>query len=168
MDKIKSILRFAMRMEKDAGDFYEYYMDKAVSEETGKIFAELAKIEKQHYNIIKAKFDELGYSEPPAAISWVVDENFKARDPHILADNSDMLQGMEGEATDISILRTAYLIESDFEHFYKKASELVQEPEVKKFLSGLSLWESKHKDIFHQKYHEILEKKWSDIKVLFE
>lgn len=55
MDKIKSILKFAMRMEKDASDFYEFYMDKAESEETKALFSELALIEKQHYKILNKK-----------------------------------------------------------------------------------------------------------------
>lgn len=167
MDKIKSILKFAMRMEKDAGDFYEFYMDKAVSKETGKLFAELVGIERQHYGILKKKNDELEYSEPPITISWVVDENFKAQDPHVLADNSDILPGLDADATDISIIRMAYLIETDFAYFYKKAAEIMEEPEVKGFLTELAGWELQHKELFYKKYLSLLDKNWSDIKALF-
>lgn len=72
MNKIKDILKFAMRMEQDAADFYSYYMDKAQSEGTKKLFMELAEIETKHYQILKSKFDELGFQDPPITMSWVV------------------------------------------------------------------------------------------------
>lgn len=163
MDKIKSILKFAMRMEKDASDFYEFYMDKAESEETKALFSELALIEKQHYKILNKKFDEFQYSEPPLAISWVVDDSFKAQDPHILADNSDTIPAVAGASNDLSIIRMAYLIEHDFAYFYNKAVEAVEEPEVKKFLLELAGWEKQHSDLFQKRYQALLDESWSDI-----
>lgn len=163
MEKIKSILKFAMRMEKDAGDFYEFYMDKAESEETKALFSELAEIEKHHYAILKRKFDELQFSEPPQTISWVVDETFKAQDPHILADSSDTMPSLTGDTSDLSIIRMAFLIEHDFAYFYNKAAENIAEPEAKKFLLELAGWEKQHSDIFQKRYQTLLDKNWSDI-----
>ena len=163
MEKIKSILKFAMRMEKDASDFYEFYMDKAEYEETKSLFSELAMVEKQHYKILKKKFDELQYTEPPQSISWVVDDSFKAQDPHILADNSDTMPDVAGASNDLSIIRMAYLIEHDFAYFYSKAVEAVEEPEVKKFLLELAGWEKQHSELFQKKYQTLLNKSWSDI-----
>ena len=163
MDKVKNILKFAMRMEKDASDFYSYYMDKAETEETRKLFAELAEIEKRHYNILKNKFDELQFAEPPLTISWVVDDSFKAQDPHILSDNADTIPMETGDSSDVSIIRMAYLIEHDFAYFYSKAVEAVEEPEAKKFLQELSSWETQHSEMFQKKYQTELEKRWRDI-----
>lgn len=162
MDKVKSILKFAMRMEKDAADFYEFYSEKAGSEATRSLFSELAGIEKQHYNILEKKFNELQYTEPPLTISWIVDETFKAQDPHILADNSDTVQD-PGVSSDLSILRMAYLIEHDFAYFYSKAIAAVEEPEARKFLQELAGWEQQHSDLFQKRYQEVLEKSWLDI-----
>lgn len=162
MDKVKSILKFAMRMEKDAADFYEFYMDKAESDAVKALFSELAGIEKQHYSLLKKKFDQLQYTEPPLTISWVVDETFKAQDPHIIADNSDTMPG-SGVSTDLSIIRMAYLIEHDFAYFYSKAVEAVEEPEARKFLQELAGWEKQHSELFQKRYQELLEKSWSDI-----
>lgn len=163
MDKIKSILKFGMRMEKDAADFYEFYMDKAENEETKELFSELAAIEKQHYKILNKKFDEFQYSEPPQAMSWVVDDSSKAQDPHILADASDTIPAVAGGANDLSIIRMAYLIEQDFAYFYSKAAEAVEEGEIKKFLLEMAGWEKQHSDIFRGKYQKLLEKSWGDI-----
>ncbi len=168
MDKIKQILKFAMRMEKDAEDFYEFYMDKAVSKETRELFAELAGIERQHFDILKKKFEQLEYSEPPITISWVVDDSFKARDPHILADNSDILPELDANAGDISVIRMAYLIETDFAYFYSKAAEAMEDAGVKKFLTELSGWEKQHSELFYKKYLSLLDENWKNIKKIFE
>lgn len=168
MSDIKRILKFAMRMEKDAGDFYEFYMDKAVSEDTRKLFAELAGIEKHHFSILKNVYDKLEYSEPPITISWVVDENFKAIDPHILADNSDILPGQSTDVSDISIIRMAYMIETDFKYFYEKAVEAAAgDQEAKGLLTELAGWEKQHSEMFRERYQKLLDKYWSDMKVFF-
>ncbi len=163
MDKMKSILKFAMRMEKDAADFYEYYAEKAESEKTKSLFSELAQIEKQHYHILNKKFEELKYSEPPQTISWVVDDSSKAQDPHILADNSDTIPVIPGADADLSIIRMAYLIEHDFAYFYSKAVDAVEEPDAKKFLQELAQWENQHTEMFHSSYQNLLKKSWNDI-----
>jgi rubrerythrin len=163
MSKIKNILKFAMRMEKDAEDFYTYYMDKAESDSTKKLFEELAVIEKHHYEILKSKFDELGFEEPPLSISWVVDNNFAAKDPNILSINSDVSGNPENEISDLNIIRMAYLIENDFSLFYKNAIASVEEPEAKEFLNVLSGWENQHREMFQERYQILLQKHWSDI-----
>ncbi|MBM7582385.1 rubrerythrin [Caldicoprobacter guelmensis] len=168
MEKIKKILKFAMRMEKNARDFYEFYADKDVSAETKRIFEELIEIEKQHFDALKKEYDKAGFKEAPLDISWVVDENFKARDPHILADNSDMLKEADAGVSDVSVMRMAYLIETDFWYFYDKAAKAVDEPEVKKLLTDLAEWEKQHSDMFYKKYLELLDKNLRDIKIILE
>ncbi|MCX7842183.1 MAG: ferritin family protein [Clostridia bacterium] len=163
MEKLKRILNFAMRMEKDAGDFYAFYMDKASSPATRELFHELAETEKQHYSYLKNKYDELGFEDPPIVISWVVDNNFSSRDPHILSNNSDLSSGTGGELSDLSIIRMAYLIESDFALFYKKAMDVVEDDDARNFLNSLAQWEEQHKTLFHEKYQKLLKDYWSDI-----
>lgn len=163
MDKVQKILNFAMRMEKDAADFYSYYVDKVESPSTKALFAELMETEKQHYGFLKNKYDELGYSDPPITISWVVDNNFAAKDPHILSHNSDVAGDSDVEISDLSIIRMAYLIESDFAEFYKNALEIVEDDEAKKMIKTLADWEEQHKKLFHEKYQKLVKKYWSDI-----
>lgn len=163
MNKIQKILKFAMRMEQDAGDFYSFYMDKVKSESTKELFKELVETEKYHFSVLKSKFDEMGFTEPPITVSWVVDNNFTAKDPHIIADNSDVIGGMADDATDLSVVRMAYLIENDFAEFYKNAAEAVEDEEAKKFLNTLADWEIQHKEMFHKKYQSLMKKHWEDI-----
>ncbi|MCX7708932.1 MAG: ferritin family protein [Clostridia bacterium] len=163
MDKVQRILNFAMRMEKDAADFYSYYMDKVSSPATRELFHELVETEKQHYGFLKNKYDELGFSEPPLVISWVVDSNFAAKDPHILSINSEVAGDPDVEVSDLSIIRMAFLIESDFAEFYKNAIEVVVEPDAKNLLKTLADWEEQHKKMFQEKYQKLIKKYWSDI-----
>ena len=163
MNKVKNVLKFAMRMEKDAGDFYSYYLDKVKSPETRKLFGELVDMEKQHYNHIKRKYDELGFEEPPAAMSWVVDNTSAAKDPHILADSSDITRNSEGELSDLSIIRMAYLIENDFAIFYENAAKAVETSEAAELLKELAGWEKQHKELFNERYQKLLKKHWADI-----
>lgn len=163
MEKIQKILSFAMRMEEDAGNFYSHYMDSVKSESTKDLFRELVKMEKHHYSVLRETFERMGFSDPPISASWVVDNAFAAKDPHILADASDTIQSAEDEVADLAIIRMAYLIENEFYLFYKNAIEAVDDAETKKLLSDLSDWEKGHRDIFYKKYQELLRKYWGDV-----
>lgn len=163
MDKVKRIISFAMRMEKDASDFYSFYMDKVQSKSTKDLFRELAAIEVKHYNVLKSKFDEMGFTEPPTTISWVVDNTSTSKDPHILADISDVSGNPDSDVSDLTVIRMAYLIENDFATFYKNAVKTVEDPGAKKFLEELSTWEEEHRDLFYKRYQDLLKKHWSDI-----
>jgi|LSQX01.2.fsa_nt_gb rubrerythrin len=163
MDKIKNILKFAMRMEKDAEDFYTYYMDKVKAESVKRLFKELSEMEKKHYNVLKAKFELLEYQEPPITVSWVVDSNFASVDPSILSRNSDVIGKDENEMSDLSIIRMAYLMENDFVLFYKNAAKEIDDKGAKEFLESLAEWEEGHRSMFNEKYEEMLKKYWKDI-----
>ena len=117
---------------------------------------------------MKEQYDKRGFTEAPIEISWVVDETFKARDPHILADNSDMIAGYDTNISDISVMRMAYLIETDFSYFYGKAMKAVEDAEVKKLLSDLAQWEKQHGDMFYSRYLDLLDKELKDLKIILE
>lgn len=163
MEKVKNILKFAMRMEKDAEDFYSYYMDKVQSESIKKLFGELSEMEKYHYSILKSKYEKLEYQDPPITISWVVDNSFTSVDPSILTSNADVIGEDEKEMSDLAIIRMAYLMENDFAIFYKNAADAVEDPQAKQFLKGLAEWEEGHRAMFYSKYENLLKKHWGDI-----
>jgi rubrerythrin len=162
MNNLQKILKFAMRMEKDAEDFYSFYYDKVESEKLKQLFFSLAEIEKEHYNILKKKYDELSFTDPPQVISWVVDNSSAAKDPHILSDNSELIQNPDSLNSDLMIIRMAYLIENDFSEFYKNATKVVDNPEAATFLKTLADWEEGHKNMFYSKYQKLLKNYWQD------
>jgi rubrerythrin len=63
----------------------------------------------------------------------------------------------------------AYLMESDFAFFYKKAAESVDLSEEKEFFIKMSEWEEGHKNMFYSRYRQLLEKYWGDVSdIVFE
>lgn len=165
MENLKSIISYAMRMENDARDFYEYYLDKVTSESIKKIFEELVKMEEGHYSMLKVIYDMLDAEEPPLTISWVVDDTSKEVNPSIFADNSELIKD-ESSISDLSVLRMAYLMEKDFALFYKNAALKVEDDKAKKFLNELEDWEIRHSEILRGKYEALLEKNWGDVSKL--
>lgn len=164
MNNLQNILRFAMRMEKDAADFYSFYAQSVDDEEIAGFFEKLAETEKEHYSYIAGKYNEMGYSEPPISLSWVVDDKNKAIDPHILSDNSDIgMLILEKNTPVVKLLRMAYMIENDFAEFYKYAMENIPGAEEKSFLKKLSLWEETHRDIFREKYFSSIKLHWERV-----
>lgn len=163
MNKIQKILEYAMRMERDAQEFYSFYCNKVSSPEIQKLFEELVEMEKSHFGYLKEWFDKLEMSEPPLALSWVVDNTSKEINTTIFADNSALISENEKELTDLSVIRLAYLMESDFELFYTNAANQVNDEESKKYLTILSKWEKEHKEMFKSKYEAMLNKQWGDL-----
>ncbi|WAM31295.1 ferritin family protein [Caldicellulosiruptor naganoensis] len=158
--KIENILRFGMKMEKNAQDFYSFYANSLQDEGLKKLFEEFVKIEQEHYKYLENILKSLGSQEPPISISWVVDDQNKMVDPHILVDNSKIL---EADFSDLTILRLAYLIESDFAAFYKHAAEKVEDGNVKGLLLHLAKWEEEHEKYFKERYHSLMKKEWEEI-----
>lgn len=160
--KIENILKFGIQMEKNAQDFYSFYANNLQDENLKKLFEEFVKIEQEHYKYLENTLDSLNAPEPPISISWVVDDQNKMVDPHILADNSKIL---ETGFSDLTILRLAYLIESDFAAFYKAAAEKVNDNNVKGLLLHLAKWEEEHEKFFKDRYHSLMKKEWEELDV---
>lgn len=158
--KIENILKFGMKMEKNAQDFYSFYANNLQDENLKKLFEEFVKIEQEHYKYLESILKSIGSQEPPISISWVVDEQNKMVDPHILADNSKLL---ESDISDVTILRLAYLIESDFAAFYKQAAEKVEDSNIKGLLLRLASWEEEHEKFFKDRYHSLMKKEWEEL-----
>ncbi len=162
MDKIKQILEYAMRMENDAEEFYTFNYERVKSQELKKLFEELAEMEKTHYAVLSSAYDMLKITPPPIVMSWVVDDTSKEKNLSILADNYELIADKEA-ISDLSIIRLAYLMESDFALFYFNAASQVEEPEAKKLLLQLADWEKKHEIMFKVRYEKLLKQSWKDV-----
>lgn len=165
MERAQQILRFAMRMEKDAEQFYSYYADMAESEQVEKVFRQLAEIERSHYELLKEKYSDLIRQPPPLVISWVVDDNSAFKDPHILSENAFIIDpdNISKNSTELSAFKMAYMIEDDFSKFYAKASQKTTDNGLRKFLEFFAGWEKEHRDFFHGLYEKVLNHYWKDI-----
>ncbi len=162
MNRIKSIIEYAMRMEKDAKEFYSFNLERVEAPELKKLFGELIEIEKGHYNLLNRVYEKMDVTPLPINISWVVDDVSREVNTSIIADSSELISD-EKSISDLSVVRLAWLMESDFALFYKNAAEQVDEPEAKKALLELSEWEKQHQELFRIRYEHLLKKSWSDI-----
>lgn len=162
MNRIKSVIEYAMRMEKDARGFYLYNAHRVHMPSLRKLFGELSEMEKGHYEMLEKVYEKMDIAQSPINISWVVDNTSAEINNAIIADNSDLISD-DKSITDLSIIRLAYLMESDFALFYKNASEQVEDSEAKKALLELAEWERQHQELFRVKYETLLKKSWSDI-----
>lgn len=162
MSKLKQVIEYAMRMENDAKEFYTYNKDRVKSPEIKAQFENLAEMEKNHYAILSIVYDRLNVNPPPITISWVVDDVAKEINPPILADNYELIAN-EDTLSDLSVVRMAWLMESDFALFYKSAAEAVEEGEAKKALLELASWEEQHREMFGKQYEKMLKSSWSEL-----
>lgn len=162
MSKLKQIIEYAMRMENDAKEFYYYNQDRVKSAAIRKHFEQLSEIEKNHYTMLSIVYDRLNVNPPPITISWVVDDVSKEINPPIIADNYELIVN-EKTISDLSVIRLAYLMESDFVIFYKSASGTVEDAEARKALLDLAAWEEQHRDMFKAQYEKMLKASWGDI-----
>lgn len=164
MDKIKNILKFAMKLEKQGENFYTYYADLIKNPDNKKLLLNLAEVEHSHYNFLKKKYDELYFAKDLHDIAWVIDSKniihpsiFGNAADHLVPDNHD------DTISDLAILRIAYTIEDDFSNFYKTAAKQVDSNDVKKFLMTLSEWEEEHRTIFYNGYSAQLRASWGNL-----
>jgi rubrerythrin len=162
MNKLKQIIEYAMRMEDDAREFYTYNQDRVKSPAIKKQFGHLAEMEKNHYAMLNIVYDSLNTNPPPITISWVVDDEAKEINPPILADNYELISDEAG-LSDLSVVRMAYLMESDFAVFYKSAAETLEDGDAKKALLELAGWEEQHREMFRIQYEKMLKDRWGDI-----
>ncbi|MCG8499300.1 MAG: ferritin family protein [Firmicutes bacterium] len=164
MDRLKNILKFAMKLESQGEKFYTYYADQVKNPNNKKLLQNLAQIEHSHYLFLKKKYDELYFAKDLHDIAWVVDSK-NIIHPSIFSSAADHLNmGNDDDAiSDLAILRIAYTIEDDFANFYRTAAEQVDFQDAKDFLLTLAAWEDEHREIFHKGYSQQLKASWGDL-----
>lgn len=165
MDKLKKILKFSMRLERQGENFYTYYKDLVSNPDTRDLFEKLANIEREHYNILNRKLEAIDTDKDLKDISWVVDNNSFIRHPSIFSNQSEHLgeDVLDEEVSDLAILRMAYSIENDFAEFYALAAQEMADPEVKTFLETLAEWERGHRTMFYNQYKKLLKNNWNEL-----
>ncbi|GAK60734.1 putative Rubrerythrin [Candidatus Vecturithrix granuli] len=162
METILKIFEYAMTMEKQGQQFYLKYKDTVEGERFQEIFASLARVEEEHYALLKKQYDlmkqegtlgdfDAELSHGDEIFERVLRQEQAMKDPE--ADQS---------LNNLAIMRMAYLIEKDFADFYKKAVEQADSLEAKKLLSSLAAWEEKHRQMFYDDYQELMEANWGE------
>jgi len=160
MSKILGILRYALAREEDGRSFYLGQIDKVKDKQVKKTFQHLAEMEGEHVDYISTLIEKTEKGERITADDILPEEEniFTAR------QETELPAGRHAElASDISVLRMAFLIEHDFMAFYEKASKQTDDEGEKYVLNHLSQWEKGHRDMIQQLYDDAMKKYWHDM-----
>ena len=155
-NKVVGILKYALEMELSGHNFFKEKAGVFQSPTTRGLFLHLSEIEMEHYHLINKELET--YTKDPS--HFKVDEDVMTRDEGTIFDQRESSESLdttlvESDVPDLTVMRMAYLIELDFKEFYSEAVGMVDDENVKKLLTRLSLWESGHEEIFKREYDRL-------------
>ncbi|MFN6991402.1 MAG: ferritin-like domain-containing protein [Fervidobacterium sp.] len=156
MEKLIGILRFALAREVEGREFYKEKSQKVKSKDVKDTFESLYQMEEEHVKFIANLMEKLQKD-----VEINIDAELVKTDFFDNREKTELMPGtLEDMANDLSILRMAYLIEEDFENFYKMSAEKVENEEMKKLLNTLAKWEEGHKKALLELYEETMKTYW--------
>lgn len=146
-----SIIRYAMEMELLGHQFYKENGEKSDNPMTKEIFLKLSEVELEHHEYLKNLLKEYEDTESISDNLELPEEEdiiFEMRKEDQKLDTT-MEQSM---IPDMNVLRMAYLIEEDFQEYYAKMSDKVEDPKLKGILLRFAEWEDGHAKLFRAEY----------------
>ncbi len=151
----EQVLRYAMQMEQDGMNFFNEKAELFSNPTTTKLFRELAKVELEHYKYLEHQLNNFLENNEFDLSDEVMEREediFKQREQseHIVETLT------ESDIPDMTILRTAYLIERDFKEFYENAAENASDEGIKKIFTKLARWEAGHEKLFKKEYDKLM------------
>lgn len=159
---LRRIYEYALQREREGKAFFESNAKRVSHAAATGIFNKLAAEEDKHINYIQGLLAALDAGKTPAAgLQQALGESeFFAQRAISEALDQSVIESM---VPDVTILRTAYLIERDFAEFYEMAAKKAEGPE-QKALSALAAWERGHerlfKDLHDKVYQQYMEMPW--------
>lgn len=156
-DEEIAILKYALAREREGARFYKDRTKSLNVPEVKELFSELTQMEMDHVSYV-SNLLESGSRGDEIILQTVEGENiFLAREKLELHGIS-----LDSLAGDLSALRMAYLIEKDFEDFYREKADSATDAKVKELLVKLSHWEESHKKSLLKLYDILMKEYWSE------
>jgi rubrerythrin len=158
---LKKIYEYALQREREGRDFFRNNAEKTSHGAAVGIFERLAAEEEKHITYVQSllKGLETGRTDFLPDAESVQGSLFSQRAASEMLDQT-MIESM---VPDVTILRTAYLIERDFAEFYEMAA-CKADGEAQIALNSLARWERGHERLFkelHDKvYEEYMQMPW--------
>ncbi|BBJ28608.1 ferritin family protein [Athalassotoga saccharophila] len=159
-DGILGILKFALSREIEGMKFYQEKVKSVKDPEVKEVLRQLSEMENDHVNYVRKLIEnvEKGRSVSEVKAPDQNPEFFKKR------ETKEIVGGKIDEiASQLSILRMAYLIEDDFMHFYGDSAEKIEDIDAKNVFKMLSSWEKAHRDILYSLYEEKNKEYWDEM-----
>jgi rubrerythrin len=153
---VHKIYEYALQREREGKRFYEDNAERFSHAAVVEAFQRLAGEEDQHICFIQsllAGLDAKDESRTEAGQALQGEGFFSQRAADALLDQTII----ESMVPDLSVLRTAFLIERDFAEFYEAAAERVEDKTAKRALHMLAEWERGHERLFEQMHDKAFE-----------
>jgi rubrerythrin len=154
------ILKFALSREIEGMKFYQEKVKAVKDPDVKEVLEQLSEMENGHVDYVKKLIEnvEKGNSILEVKAPEQNPDFFKKR------ETKEIVGGKVDEiASELSILRMAYLIEDDFMHFYGDSVEKIEDVDAKNVFKMLSSWEKAHRDMLHSLYEEISKQYWDEM-----
>ena len=158
---LNKVYQYALQREHDGRDFFAQNAERVGHAAAKDIFKRLAREEEKHILYVQQLLDSVAEGAHGSAPAPVLEEDdfFGKRADSEMLDQTVI----ESMVPDVTVLRTAYLIERDIAEFYEMAAKQT-EGEAKSALLNLARWERGHEQLFkglHDKvYEEYMKMPW--------
>jgi rubrerythrin len=155
MDLTK-IYEYALQREHEGKRFFEQNAARFSHAAVVEAFQRLAGEEERHIRFLESLLAHLnaeGEQEPEAGETLQGEGLFAERAADALLDQTII----ESMVPDLSVLRTAYLIERDFAEFYEQAAAQADDEAAQAALQALASWERGHEHLFKQMHDKAFE-----------
>jgi rubrerythrin len=153
---VRKVYEYALQREHEGKRFYEDNAERFSHAAVVEAFQRLAGEEEQHIRFIEGLLKSLDIGDQSgveAGQTLQAEGMFSARAAAALLDQTII----ESMVPDLSVLRTAYLIERDFAEFYEHAAERAEDETAKRALRMLAGWERGHERLFKQMHDKAFE-----------
>jgi rubrerythrin len=154
--ELAKIYEYALQREQEGKRFFEQNAARFSHGAVVEAFQRLAGEEEQHIRFIErllARLDAEEEQEPDPGVSLQGEGMFAERAANALLDQTII----ESMVPDLSVLRTAYLIERDFAEFYEGAARQADDETARAALLSLAKWERGHERLFRQMHDKAFE-----------
>ena len=151
---VQRIYEYALQSEREGVGFFQRNAERMSHAAAVEIFRKLAAEEQRHIEFIQGLLEALesGQSALETSIELEQEDFFLQRAELERLDQTTL----ESMVPDLTVLRTAYLIERDFAEFYETAAQKV-EGDVSEALAMLAHWERGHEQLFKDIHDKLLE-----------
>ncbi|MHB1295931.1 MAG: ferritin-like domain-containing protein [Anaerolineae bacterium] len=151
---IRRIYSYALQREREGYDFFSANAERTGHAAAAGVFRRLAAEEERHITYVQGLLAALDSgtpaAEPPADLAG---EGLFARRAETELLDQTVIESM---TPDVTVLRTAYLIERDIAEFYENAAAQV-EGDAREALSALAAWERGHEKMFKTLHDRVYE-----------
>ena len=151
--KVIDVLKMAHTMELQGMKFYTDQMNEVKNTNLKEIFKHLSEMENEHADYLERQIKNVGKGGS-------LDELPSSKDDDIFIERMKQQKiktsSLEEDLGDFSIIRMAYLVERDFEKFYKNSSENAENKQVKDIFLKLSKWENGHAEMLKHQLEDII------------